>query len=251
MNRLLGRVAIITGASSGIGAATARCMASEGAQVVIADIDEAGGSQVVARIEQEGGQALFCKCDVSTSADVQALVEATTAQFGRLDVISNNALWLMNGIVTALQECDWDKTHAVCLRSAFLMSKYGIPAMQKRGAGCIVNTASVHSLVGFAGHSAYDAAKAGVLGLTRALAIDYAPEIRVNAILPGAILTPLWDRLGVSQEDRDNFAQLLPAKRLGTPEEVARAIVFLASDEASYITGTTLVVDGGLLARAV
>ena len=135
------------------------------------------------------------------------------------------------------------------LKAIFLAAKYGIPVMRKTGGGVIINTGSVHSLVSFATATAYDAAKAGVLGLTRTLAIDYGPDIRVNAVLPGAILTPLWDDLQVPEEERVRYAQMVPAQRLGTGEDIANAVLFLASDEASFITGTALTVDGGMLAR--
>ena len=150
-------------------------------------------------------------------------------------------------MATELDEADWDGTLNVGLKAIFLAAKYGIPVMRKTGGGAIINTGSVHSLVGFATYTAYDAAKAGLLGLTRTLAIDYGPDIRVCAVLPGAILTPLWD--GAADEERQRYAQMVPAKRLGTGRDVANAVLFLASDEASFITGTALTVDGGMLAR--
>lgn len=251
MKRLEGRAAIVTGAASGIGASTAILMAQEGASVAVVDIDKTGGERTVAKVEESDGHAVFIEADVSDPEQVQHVIVQTKKSFGRLDIIDNNAIWFMNGPVTTLAEDDWDKSIAVCLKAAYLTCKFGIPEMQKTGGGCIINTASVHSRVGFSGHTAYDSAKSGLLGLTRVLAIDYAPDIRANAVLPGAILTPLWDRLEVSEVDRKRFAECIPAKRLGDPEEVARAILFLVSDEASYITGTELVVDGGLLCRAV
>ena len=135
------------------------------------------------------------------------------------------------------------------LKTVFLSAKYGVPVMRETGGGSIVNTASVHSLVSFEEHTAYDAAKAGLLGLTRVLALDFRPDIRVNSVLPGAVLTPLWK--GISKADRRRFADMVPAKRLGTPEDIASAVLFLASEEASFITGTSLVVDGGLIARTM
>ncbi len=247
--RVAGKAAIVTGAASGIGAATARLLAAEGASVAVADVDEAGGKKVVEQIRRKGGQAVFVRADVGRAAQVQRMIAQTEKAFGRLDILHNNAIWFRHGRATELEEKDWDGTLNVGLKTIYLSAKYGIPVMNKTGGGCIINTASVHSLVGFATSTAYDAAKAGVLGLTRVLAIDYGPRIRVNAVLPGAILTPLWDNLKVPQAERRRYARMVPAKRLGRPEDIAQAVLFLASDEASFITGTSLVVDGGLLAR--
>ena len=245
--RVAGKAAIVTGAASGIGRATAQVLAREGAAVCIADVDADGGRQVADEIAAKGGEAIFVRTDVGARADVIAMFERTEEAFGRVDIVHNNAIWFRHGTATELDEKDWDGTLNIGLKAIFLAAKYGIPIMRKTGGGAIINTGSVHSLVSFATCTAYDAAKAGVLGLTRTLAIDYGPDIRVCAVLPGAILTPLWD--GAPEEDRRHFAQMVPAKRLGTGEDVANAVLFLASDEASFITGTALTVDGGLLAR--
>ena len=245
--RVAGKAAIVTGAASGIGRATAQVLAREGASVCIADVDAAGGRQVADEIAASGGEAIFVRTDVGARADVIEMFERTEEAFGRVDIVHNNAIWFRLGTATELDERDWDGTLNIGLKAIFLAAKYGIPIMRKTGGGTIINTGSVHSLVSFATATAYDAAKAGVLGLTRTLAIDYGPEIRVCAVLPGAILTPLWN--GAPEEDRRRFAQMVPAKRLGTGEDVANAVLFLASDEASFITGTALTVDGGLLAR--
>ena len=245
--RVAGKAAIVTGAASGIGRATAQVLAREGASVCIADVDAAGGRQVVDEIAAEGGEAIFVRTDVGARADVIEMFGRTEEAFGRVDIVHNNAIWFRLGTATELDEKDWDGTLNIGLKAIFLAAKYGIPIMRKTGGGTIINTGSVHSLVSFATATAYDAAKAGVLGLTRTLAIDYGPDIRVCAVLPGAILTPLWN--GAPEEDRRRFAQMVPAKRLGTGEDVANAVLFLASDEASFITGTALTVDGGLLAR--
>ena len=245
--RVAGKAAIVTGAASGIGRATAQVLAREGAAVCIADVDAAGGRQVADEIVASGGEAIFVRTDVGARADVIAMFERTEEAFGRVDIVHNNAIWFRHGTATELDERDWDGTLNIGLKAIFLAAKYGIPIMRKTGGGAIINTGSVHSLVSFATCTAYDAAKAGVLGLTRTLAIDYGPDIRVCAVLPGAILTPLWN--GAPEEDRRHFAQMVPAKRLGTGEDVANAVLFLASDEASFITGTALTVDGGLLAR--
>ena len=247
--RVAGKVALVTGAASGIGEATAKCLAAEGARVAVVDIDEEGGRRVAGQITDAGGEALFVAADLSEADQVRAMIDTTAATFGRLDILHNNAIWFRHAPATELDEADWDRTLNVGLKAVFLAAKHGIPVMRQTGGGAIVNTASVHSLVGFAGATAYDTTKAGLMGLTRVLAIDYGPDIRVNAVLPGAILTPLWDREQVPEEVRQAYADMVPAKRLGTGEDIARAVLFLASEEASFITGTSLVVDGGLLAR--
>ena len=245
--RVAGKAAIVTGGASGIGRATARVLAREGAAVCIADVDEAGGRQVADEIAAEGGEAIFVRADVGVRADVIDMFERIEEAFGRVDIVHNNAIWFRHGTATELDERDWDGTLNIGLKAIFLAAKYGIPIMRKTGGGTIINTGSVHSLVSLPTCTAYDAAKAGVLGLTRTLAIDYGPDIRVCAVLPGAILTPAWN--GTPEEKRRRYAQMVPAKRLGTGEDVANAVLFLASDEASFITGTALTVDGGMLAR--
>ena len=245
--RVAGKAAIVTGGASGIGRATARILAREGASVCIADVDADGGRQVADEIAAEGGEAIFVRTDVGVRADVIDMFERTEEAFGRVDIVHNNAIRVRDGAATELDERDWDATLNIGLKAIFLAAKYGIPIMRKTGGGTIINTGSVHSLVSLPTCTAYDAAKAGVLGLTRTLAIDYGPDIRVCAVLPGAILTPAWN--GTPEEKRRRYAQMVPAKRLGTGQDVANAVLFLASDEASFITGTALTVDGGMLAR--
>ena len=247
--RVEGKVALVTGAASGIGEGTALLLAREGAAVAVVDIDVEAGKRTTATIVREGGKAIFIRADVGKTAQVKRMIERTASAFGRLDIIHNNAIWFRNGKATELDEKDWDRTLDVGLKTVFLSAKYGVPVMRETGGGSIVNTASVHSLVSFEEHTAYDAAKAGLLGLTRVLALDFGPDIRVNSVLPGAVLTPLWK--GISKADRRRFADMVPAKRLGTPEDIASAVLFLASEEASFITGTSLVVDGGLIARTM
>ena len=249
--RVADKVAIVTGAASGIGEATAICLAEQGAAISVVDIDEAGGRRAVKKIEKAGGRALFIKADVGKAAHARRMVDQTTRKFGRLDIIHNNSIWYKVAPATKLEEKDWDRTIAVGLKAVYLSAKYGIPAMLRTGGGSIVNTSSVHALASFPEHTAYDSAKAGILGLTRTLAIDYGPKIRVNAVLPGAILTPLWTRARVPAKARKQFADLVPAKRLGTSEDVAHAVLYLVSDEASFVTGTSLVVDGGMLCRTM
>jgi len=247
--RVEGKVAIVTGAASGIGEETAVRLSEEGAAVCVADIDRENGRRVVEAIKDAGGTALFVHTDVTKTAAIRRMIERTVQIFGRLDILHNNAIWFRHGSAVELDEKDWDKTLNAGLKAVFIAAKYGIPAMRESGGGAIVNTASVHSLVSFATCTAYDSAKAGLLGLTRTLALDYGPDIRVNAVLPGAILTPLWDNLEVPQRERRRYARMVPAKRLGTGRDIANAVLYLASDEASFVTGTSLVVDGGLLCR--
>ncbi len=249
--RVAGQVAIVTGSSSGIGEATAILLAAEGARVAVADVDEEGGRGTVDRIANAGGEAVFVEADVSEAGPVQQMVAHTMEAFGRLDILHNNAIWYRNAPATEMEESVWDRTLNTGLKAIYLAARHAIPAMLRTGGGAIVNTGSVHSLVGFETNTAYDAAKAGVLGITRVLALDYGPEIRVNAVLPGAIQTPLWDRVDVPAGERRRLAEMVPAKRVGTPDDIASAVLFLVSGEASFITGTSLVVDGGLLARTM
>ena len=185
--KLSGRVALITGAGSGIGRATALLFAKEGAAVTVADISDDGGRETVARIEQIGGRGLFVHTDVSLASQVEAAIEATVGEFGRLDILHNNAFSTVPRAILDTTEEEWDRTLAVCLKGPFLGAKYAIPHMLKNGAGVIINTASVHGIRGVAGWTAYQAAKGGLLSLTRSLAADCAPNIRVNAILPGGV----------------------------------------------------------------
>lgn len=241
--RLAGKVAIITGAASGIGRATAIRFAQEGAQVVVADINTSGGQACVEQITVEGGQAAFIETDVSRESDLRRLIDFTIRTYGGLDILHNNAYWTEAKLAMETTLENWQRTLDVSLTPTFLASKLAIPHLRARGGGVILNTASVHSIVGVPGYAAYQAAKGGLLSLTRALALELAPDIRVVAILPGAIDTP-----AVAISDQSSVEALLadiPMKRLGRPEEVANLALFLASDEASYITGTGVVVDGG------
>jgi NAD(P)-dependent dehydrogenase (short-subunit alcohol dehydrogenase family) len=241
--RLAGKIAIITGAASGIGRATAIRFAQEGAQVVVADINEAGGQATADQIKSNGGQAAFVATDVSREADLQRMVDLAVTTYGGLDILHNNAYWTEARIALETTLENWQRTLDVTLRSAFLASKLAIPHLQARGGGVILNTASVQSIVGVRSYAAYQAAKGGVLSLTRALALELAPAIRVVAIMPGAIDTP-----AVAIDDKSSIDSLIasiPLKRLGRPEEIANLALFLASNEASYITGTGIIADGG------
>jgi NAD(P)-dependent dehydrogenase (short-subunit alcohol dehydrogenase family) len=235
MRRFEDKVAIVTGGASGIGAATAARLAAEGAMVVVADV--AGPPP-----EQRTANIAYQRCDVASLADWQALASETVRQFGRIDVVHNNAYTVVIGPTHKQAEKDWDRQIDVCLKQVFLSVKTCMPQLLATG-GTIVNTSSVHAIIGYVGYAAYDAAKGGMCSLTRQLAAEYGPRVRVNAVLPGAIATPAWDDL--PQSARESAVERAPAKRLGTPEEVAAAVCFLASDEAAFITGASLVVDGG------
>ena len=242
--RLENKVAIITGAASGIGQATAVRFAQEGAKVVVADINETGGQACVAQIIAEGGQAAFIRTDVGQEADVRQMVDFAVSTFGGLDILYNNAFWTDAKTMIETTNENWQRTLDVTLRPVFWGSKYATPHLQARGGGVILSTASVQSIQGFPGYFSYQAAKGGVMSLTRALAVELAPDIRVVAILPGAIDTPA---LAISDEQNvDELLDIIPMKRFGQPEEIANMALFLASDEASYITGAGFVVDGGL-----
>jgi NAD(P)-dependent dehydrogenase (short-subunit alcohol dehydrogenase family) len=235
MRRFEDKIAIVTGGASGIGAATAARLAAEGAMVVVADVADPPP-------ERRSPNIAYQHCDVASLADWQALASETVRQFGKIDVVHNNAYAVVIGPTHELAEEEWDRQIDVCLKQVFLSVKTCMPQLLAVG-GTIVNTSSVHALIGYLGYSAYDAAKGGVCSLTRQLAAEYGPRVRVNSVLPGAIATPAWDDLPTSA--RESAIENAPAKRLGTPEEVAAAVCFLASDEAAFITGAALVVDGG------
>ncbi len=236
------KTVIVTGAASGIGAATARRFAAEGANVLVADIQDDLGAAVAAEITARGGAAYYRHCDVSSLADWQALADQAVTQFGSIDVVHNNAVAALNLPTHELEEQDWDMQLAVGLKSVFLSVKTCMPHLQT-SSGAMINTSSVHAVIGFRMQAAYDASKGAVSALTRQLAVDYGPQVRVNAVMPGAILTPAWDNS--TPEERERFAQQTPLRRIGRPEEIAAAVCFLASEEASFITGANLVVDGG------
>lgn len=248
MARLDKKVAIVTGAGSGIGRATAVRFAAEGATVVVADVT--GAEQETASSIGEG--AIAVHTDVSNAADVKAMVETARERFGRLDIIFNNAgIEGLQGPTAECTEENFDRVIAVNLRGVFLGMKYAIPLMLEGGGGSIINTASVAGLVGFPGIPAYCASKGGVIQLTKTAALEYATSgIRVNAICPGIIHTPMVDRL---IGDRPRMEAALnasePVGRMGSPEEIASAAVYLASDESTFVTGTTVTVDGGYIAR--
>lgn len=251
--RLQDRVAVVTGAAKGIGWGIASVLAREGAKVVVVDWDEAGGQQTAAEIRQAGGDALFVRCDVSNEAQVQAMVQAALDRYGKIDILVNNAGIGVYKTVTDASSEDWDRCLGVNLKGVFLCAKYSIPHMQAQGKGAIVNISSVHAYANVNGTSPYAASKGGVAALTRAMAMDYSPTIRVNAVAPGWVLTPLIQGIFDSYPDPAEQQRLVEQrqvmKRIGRPEDIGQAVAFLASDEASFITGVQLFVDGGLTAQ--
>jgi NAD(P)-dependent dehydrogenase (short-subunit alcohol dehydrogenase family) len=250
MDRLKNKVAVITGGGSGIGRATCLLFAREGAKVVVADYMTAGGNETVQQIKTAGGQATFVQADVARSADVRNLIATTVQTYGRVDILYNNAgIEGPSAKLANYQEEDWDRVIAIDLTAVYLGMKYVIPEMIKQGGGVIISTASVAGIVGFPGSGAYAAAKAGVINLTRLAALEYADKnIRVNCICPGIISTPMVDRV-MGNRPRDNVARLEPIGRLGQPEDIANAALFLAGDESAFATGAPFIIDGGYVAR--
>lgn len=242
---LQNKVALITGAASGIGRASALLFAREGAKVVVSDKNADGGKETVDSIVSEGNDAVFVETNVGCMADVEALVNACVEHYGRIDIVFSNACHYPMGTATELTEADWDITMDVCLKATWMLAKHALPLMVEQGSGVFVITGSVHSLRGFSSYASYDPAKAGLLGMTRNLAMDYAPHVRVNALLPGPIVTGLWKDM--TPEEIQQSADSVPLKRNGTPEDVAKVALFLASDLSSYVTGTEVVVDGGMI----
>jgi NAD(P)-dependent dehydrogenase (short-subunit alcohol dehydrogenase family) len=247
-----GTVAVVTGGSAGIGRATALAFAARGARVVVADVEEEGARETMEMLAGEGGEAVFVRTDVSSRVDVERMVETALSRFGRLDYAFNNA-----GIVgeaAATEECteeNWDRTIAINLTGVWLCMKHEISVMLDGGGGAIVNCASIAGLRGFPSIPAYTASKHGVLGLTKSAALENAERgLRINAICPGAVDTPMIDRYTHGDADaRARTVAAIPMGRMGRPEEIARAVVWMCSDEASFMTGEVFVVDGGQIAR--
>jgi NAD(P)-dependent dehydrogenase (short-subunit alcohol dehydrogenase family) len=248
--QLSGKVALITGAGSGIGRAIATLFAQQGARITIADIDEKAAEKTATQINRKGGNAAYTRADVSKSADTRKIVQTTLKTHGKLTTLVNNAGIESTGTVTELTEKNWDKVINTNLKGTFLCSKHSTPSIIEAGGGTIINIASVLGLIGSKREAAYCASKGGIISLTKAMALDLAPHnIRVNCICPGSVLTPTFKRVMTTTGNyKTSFAQNLekiPLKRVAQPGEIAQAALYLASDESSYITGSTLIIDGG------
>ena len=251
MSDMKGKIALVTGAATGIGRATAIEFARNGAAVVVSDVNTAEGLKTANLIENEGGEATFVECDVSASADVEALISQVLKKHGRLDAAHNNA-----GVEGArvplidLTEEQWDAVMAVNLKGVWMCMKHEIPQMLEQGGGAIVNTSSVAGLMGMKGSTAYGTAKHGVIGLTKTAALEYADRgVRVNAICPGAVRTPMTERLMGNDPEREAmYMSIQPIGRFGTTAEIANLVVWLCSDAASLITGTAIPIDCGVMA---
>lgn len=254
MGRLDGKVAIVTGGAMGIGKAAALALAREGARVAAADVDAAGGQATADEIRGAGGEAFFQRTDVGASGDVEALVAATVQRWGGLHVLFNNVGVAIGGGAADMSEEDWNRVLNINLSGIWRGMKYAIPEMIKAGGGSIINTSSVQSLVGFQGWAGYAASKGAINSLTQQAAVEYAPHrIRVNAIAPGTIMTPMNRRImeGMPEPDKllEQWSRAHALGRVGEPEEVAALVVFLASDESSFITGELIRVDGGMVIK--
>lgn len=250
MSRLQGRVAIVTGAGRGIGAATAKRLAQDGAKVGVLDLKEEACLEVVEQIQAAGGEAIAIGCNVAVAEEVEQAVEAVVGRFGRLDILVNNAGVLRDNLLFKMSEDDWDTVMNVHLKGSFLASKAAQKHMVKQGYGKIVNTSSTSAL-GNRGQANYSAAKAGLQGFTKTLAIELGPfNINVNAVAPGFIATDMTkataERIGIDFEENKKLAsERIPLRRVGQPEDVANVVAFLASDEAGYVSGQIIYVNGG------
>ena len=254
--RLKNKVAIITGSGAGIGKAMAEAFVKEGAKVVGASRRSSNGQPVIDNIVAQGGEAIFVKCDISIEDDVKGLINTTIEKYGQIDILVNNAGVNFVKPFEQLETADWDRVINTDLRGTYLCSRYAIYHMLKAGKGSIINIGTVHSMQCMPGAAPYDAAKWGMVGLTKSMAVEFASRnIRVNVLSPGLIDTQIWMDIKNAAPDLDKCLSFwksnIPAGRVGTPKEVASAAVFLASDEASYVTGANFLVDGGMTSQLI
>ncbi len=252
--RISGKVAVISGSGSGIGRETALLFAREGGKIAVIDIDPIEGSLTAELIRKQGGEAVYLMTDITSDTDVQNMVDAVAEVYGRIDILINNAGIYLTGDVTQATENDWQRVMDVNLKGAFLCMKYCIRQMLKTGGGTIVNVSSEAGLVGMCNQVVYNISKSGMVSLTKSTALDFAlKNIRVNCICPGRSLTPLVQKVVDNSEDSVKTLKILsedrPLKRMANPVEIACGILYLASDEASFVTGTVLSVDGGYTAQ--
>jgi NAD(P)-dependent dehydrogenase (short-subunit alcohol dehydrogenase family) len=256
MDRLSGKVALITGSGSGIGRATAVLFAKEGAKLGVVDLDERSGMETVNEIRRDGGDAEFYKANVTQTEEVRSMVEAVIKKYGKIDVLHNNVGgWQRESKDTATEdsEQEWDRLINLNLRSAFLVSKHVIPYMMRSGGGSIINTITTNAYMNYPGNEAYGASKGGLREFTRAMCLDYAKhKIRVNGLVPGETVTPQWtatmDAAPNPEEAKQWLLKKIPQGRLAEPDDIALGALFLASDDARYVNGHILFVDGGLTA---
>ncbi len=253
--RLRDKIAVITGVGTGQGRAASMLFAKEGAKIVGCDWKREDGEHTTSEVKSAGGDMRFVQADVSSSRDCENVIRAAVTQFGRIDILYNNAgvgfsSPLSMGDILNTPEDDWDRVLAINLKSMYLMCKFAIPEMIKTGGGSIVNTASIAALMGSESAHAYTASKGGMVSLTRALAVEFGPKnIRVNVICPGAIDTPMIAPVVDPLKKSGETFMLSPIRRLGTPEDIANCALYLASDESTFVTGATFVVDGGFMAQ--